>query len=46
MVVETDNGVMVWVMLIVHNGGMESVFVVEVVEVVTAVLDKVALTDV
>ena len=31
-------------MLIVHKGGTESVFVVEVVELVTAVLDKVLLT--
>ena len=30
--------------MIVHKGGMESVFVVEVVEVVIAVLDRVALT--
>jgi len=38
VVVETDMGVNVWVMLIVHNGGRESVFVVEVVMLVSALL--------
>ena len=39
VMVDTDSGVNVWVMLTVHKGGIEAVFVVDVVEEVTAVVD-------
>jgi hypothetical protein len=43
VLVETDNVVMICVILVVHNGGMEAEFVVEVVVVLAKLLDRVLL---